>query len=83
MPFNPPGILLNPVVSVLKAPGGGVWVLSRDGAIYAFKAPDYDAPNRHPEYWGGRIAAKLVPSNGGQGYKVIDSLGSEYNYEPK
>lgn len=66
------------VVDVLKAPGGGVWQLLADGSVYAWECPDHGAPNRHPEYWADRKAARLEPLGGG--YVVIDSTGARYEY---
>ena len=78
-PMYDPPLVLAPVVASLPAPGGGAWVLTQEGAIYAFGAPDYDAPNRHPEYWAlGQKAARLEPFNGG--YTVVDTAGQRYNY---
>lgn len=66
------------VVDVLKAPGGGVWMLTDVGAIYAWECEDKGAPNRHPEYWAGRRAARLEPL--GDGYSVVASDGARYDY---
>jgi len=78
--YDPPFPIVGAVVAHLVAPGGGVWVLTDGGAIYAFGCPDYDAPNRHPEYWNipGQKAARLEPHEGG--YVVIDNAGRRYNY---
>lgn len=75
--YNPP-IIMPDIVASLKAPSGGVWLLGVHGEIYAFECPDWDAPNRHPEYWGNRTAARLESFNGG--YTVVDSAGNRYNY---
>jgi hypothetical protein len=67
------------VVDALKAPGGGVWVLTDIGAVYAFECDDIDAPNRHPEYWQPSYrAARLEPL--GEGYTVVRDNGSRYDY---
>lgn len=67
------------VVDALKAPDGGVWVLTDIGAIYAFECQDHGAPNRHPEYWQPSFrAARLQPL--GDGYTVVRSEGSLYDY---
>lgn len=78
-PMYDPPLVLAPVVASLGSPGGGTWVLTQDGAIYAFGCKDLDAPNRHPEYWTPtQKAARLEPFNGG--YTVIDTAGQRYNY---
>lgn len=76
--FDPP-LILAPVVGSLSAPGGGAWVLTQDGAVYAFGCPDHGAPNRHPEYWkAGQKAARIEAL--GNGYTVVDSTGARYDY---
>lgn len=75
--YNPPFAIAGKVVASLNAPGGGAWVLTDGGAIYAFGCPDHDAPNRH-DYWGGRTAAQLLAN--GNGYTVVASDGSQYAY---
>lgn len=77
--INPPVDVLK-IVAVLKAPSGGVWQLTEAGAIYAWECPDYGAPNRHPEYWVDRKAARLEPL--GQGYTVVAATGERYDYLP-
>lgn len=77
--FNPPVEIAGKVVAVLKAPGGGVWMLTEPGAVYAWECKDHDAPNRHPEYWQpGQRAARLEAL--GDGYRVVDSQGHFYEY---
>lgn len=80
-PMYDPPIIMPDIVASLKAPGGGVWLLGVHGEIYAFECPDYDAPNRHPEYWGNRTAARLESYDGG--YTVVASDGARYNYPPR
>lgn len=77
--YNPP-IIMPRIIASLGAPNGGVWLLGEHGEIYAFWAKDLDAPNRH-DYWNNRVAANLVPSANGYGYKVIATDGAEYNYD--
>jgi hypothetical protein len=69
--------IVGKVVAHLKAPGGGVWVLTEPGAIYAFDCDDKGAPSRH-DYWGDRKARRLEPL--GEGYSVIASDASHYDY---
>lgn len=78
--YDPPFRIAGAVVASLNAPAGGAWVLTEDGAIYAFGCPDLDAPNRHPEYWNipGQKAARLEEFHGG--YTVVDNVGRRYNY---
>lgn len=76
--YNPPIEISSPVVATLKASGGGLWMLCENGAIYAWECMDHGAPNRHPEYWVNRRAARLEPL--GAGYAVVDSTGSRYEY---
>jgi len=76
--INPPIEIAGRVVAVLKAPGGGVWMLTEPGAVYAWECPDRGAPNRHPEYWANRKAARLEPF--GDGYTVVASDGARYDY---
>jgi hypothetical protein len=77
--MNPPIEIAGRVVDVLKAPNGGVWMLTEPGAIYAWHCPDLGAPNRHPEYWPADArAARLEPL--GTGYTVVRSEGSRYDY---
>lgn len=78
--YHPPIPIESPVVATLKAPKGGLWMLCENGAIYAWECPDYGAPSRHPEYWASRRAARLEPL--GEGYVVISSEGSRYEYGP-
>lgn len=77
--FNPPIEIIGKVVATLKAPSGGVWMLTGTGHIYAWEgAPDKDMPARHPDYWGNRKAARLEPL--GAGYRVVASSGEFYEY---
>lgn len=75
--INPPVDILK-VVAVLKAPNGGVWQLTEAGAIYAWECADKGAPNRHPDYWGSRKAARLEPL--GEGYTVVASTAERYDF---
>lgn len=80
--YNPPIDIAGRVVATLKAPGGGMWMLTEPGAIYAWECDDYGAPNRHPEYWQpNQRGARLEPLTGG-GYRVVDSEGHFYEYRP-
>lgn len=72
--FNPPLDLVD-VVSSLKAPNGGVWVLQKDGAIFAFECEYKGGCNGKP-YFVGRQAAKLEAS--GDGYVIVASSGERY-----
>jgi hypothetical protein len=78
--YDPPFPIAGKVVASLPCVTGGAWVLTDGGAIYAFGCKDYDAPNRHPEYWNlpGQTAARLEPFNGG--YTVVDNGGRRYDY---
>ena len=76
--MSPPIEIAGKVVDVLKAPGGGVWMLTDVGAVYAWECPDKGAPNRHPEYWADRKAARLEPLEGG--YTVVAADGARYDY---
>lgn len=76
--MNPPIEISGKVVDVLKAPGGGVWMLTDIGAVYAWECKDRGAPNRHPEYWVDRKAARLEAL--GDGYAVISSENQRYEY---
>lgn len=76
--YNPPITVTGKVVATLPAPGGGVWMLTDIGAIYAWHCDDKGSPNRHPEYWDRRVAARLEPH--GTGYAVVDSDGNRYEY---
>lgn len=76
--YNPPIPIGAPVVATLPAPQGGVWMLTEDGAVYAWHCPDKGAPNRHPDYWGSRRAARLEPL--GEGFRVVASSGEFYDY---
>jgi hypothetical protein len=78
------------VVDAARSPNGGVWLLTDLGAIYAWECPDYDAPNRHPEYWQHHRAAAFKRDAGGNaapryagGYTVVATDGSEFDYGPK
>lgn len=76
--MNPPIEITGRVVDVLKAPNGGVWMATDVGAIYAWECEDKGAPNRHPDYWGSRRAARLEPL--GSGYVVVAATGERYEY---
>lgn len=75
--YDPPFQIPFDIVSSLKAPGGGVWVLTKDGRIYAFHAPDHGAPFGH-SYWIGRTARELTPN--GDGYTVVTTSNENYSY---
>jgi GH25 family lysozyme M1 (1,4-beta-N-acetylmuramidase) len=76
--YNPP-IVVEPVVDDLACPTGGAWTLAASGAVNAWGgAPYIDAPNRHPEYWGSRKAARLEAC--GNGYTVVAASGERYEY---
>lgn len=66
------------VVASLNAPGGGAWLVTRAGNIYAVNCPDLGMPAGQP-YWGTRQAASLEPRTDG-GYDVIDTAGERYSY---
>lgn len=65
------------IVSSLASPNGGVWYLGSKGGVFAINSPFYGAPAGQ-SYWGNRTALQIVPN--GNGYTVIDSTGSRYNY---
>ena len=75
--YDPPFQIPFDIVSSLRAPNGGVWVLTKDGRIYAFHAPDYGAPYGR-SYWVGRTARELVPN--GDGFTVVATSGESYSY---
>lgn len=71
-------------VSAIRSPNGGVWVLSRDGAVYAFGgAPYLDAYNTHPE-WGGNVREFVaIVANDRGGYDLLADDGALYSFGPK
>jgi hypothetical protein len=70
------------VVDDLAAPQGGVWVLSRDGGVFAFGgAPFLGSAHKIREDWGNRRAARLEHHPDG-GYTIVADTGQRYDFAP-
>lgn len=70
-------------VSAVRSHTGGVWVLARDGAVYAFGDAVYiDGYNAHPE-WGGAVREFIsIERNDAGGYDTIADDGAIYSFNP-
>lgn len=70
-------------VDACRSHNGGVWVLARDGAVYAFGGAAYlDAYNAHPE-WGGNVRTFLsIERNDAGGYDTLADDGALYSFKP-
>lgn len=80
-PMFEPYTIVGRVVGTLKAPNGGVWLLTETGHIYALEgAPDYDMPARHPDYWLPDMKTRRIEPLG-PGYRVVNQNGQFYDYE--
>jgi hypothetical protein len=81
--FNIPGN----VADVLAAPGGGAWILSTAGAIYAVHTepggptPPWQGGANGQPFFAGRTAATLTknPANA-NGYTITATSGETYNF---
>ncbi len=83
--YDPP---LPPTCASRKAPGGGVWLLSPQGAVGAIEgAPFAGAPFGKP-YFAGHTAARFATDDemtpaekaAGKLYVVLDTAGNHYAY---
>ena len=77
-PMYDPPLRLEPVVAELRAPEGGVWLLSERGSIYAFGGAPYKGDASDEQYFVERKAARLEPFNGG--YTIVSESNERYNY---
>ncbi len=77
--YDPPHVL-EPIVADLRAPQGGVWLLSGSGAVYAYGgAPFHGGANAKP-YFANRTAARLEPRQDANGYVIVATSGERYSY---
>jgi len=60
-----------------------VWVLGKDGGVFAFGgAPFFGAYTEHPE-WGGNVRTFLhIERNDAGGYDCVAVDGSLYSFKP-
>jgi hypothetical protein len=66
-------------VDALQDPQGGIWVLSRDGAVRAYRGARTLGEPKGKDYWAGREADHLEPTE--RGYDVIaKGSGERYGY---
>lgn len=89
--YSPP-LALNVVSSLKHPPSGGLWILDKSGAVFAFDGAPYGntggtstegAPNGQ-SYWGTRQAARIKPGPyGPDSYTVVANDGAEYSYTRK
>lgn len=89
--YSPP-LALNVVSSLKHAASGGLWILDRTGAVYAFDGAPYGnsggtgsegAPNGQ-SYWGAKTAARIKPGPyGPDSYTVVATTGEEFSYAKK
>jgi hypothetical protein len=78
--FNPP-LDLEPIVAECKAPNGGVWLLARSGAVYAFGGASYAGSPFGKSYFAGRKAASIESGHPvGKVYIITSSQGERYAY---
>jgi hypothetical protein len=83
--YNPP-IVMQPWVSSLDWPGGGVIGLAADGSVYAFGGAPFLGSAAGQAYFKGRKAAQIVYRATGvkpgrtNGYVIIDTANERYNY---
>jgi hypothetical protein len=63
-------------VDALADPRGGVWVLSKDGAVRAFRGARYLGATNGKDYWGDREAKALEPV--GDAYAIIATSNEKY-----
>lgn len=70
-------------VGGICAPGGGVWVLTRDGGVRAYNAPFHGSYPGLPEEWrqGERTFVDItVRDDGAEGYMLHGSDGALYRF---
>lgn len=79
MPDIFPPYQMEPIVSFLACPTGGVWQLAESGAVYAWGCEGRGGANGQP-YFAGRKAAKLVPGTDGHLYSIISTSNERYDY---
>ncbi len=58
--------------------GGGYWMATEDGSVYAFGDATGGSPLTHD--LGGNIATGLVSSPSGLGYWMVDTSVNIYTY---
>lgn len=73
--YSPP--LQLTVVASLTSPGGGAWLLTSNGAIYAFGNAGYHGACNGKSYFTGRTAKTLHPSADGR-YIIEATSGEKY-----
>lgn len=66
-------------VDALQDPQGGVWVLSADGTVRAYRGARHLGEPKGQDYWGDRVA-KHFEANDRQGYDVLSTNGQRYSY---
>jgi hypothetical protein len=81
---------LVPKVASCAAPGGGVWLLTSEGGVFAWDAPYYGALNydprfsdpANPPYEVLGSPARILPrgSSNSDGYRIVTTLGYSYDY---
>ena len=70
-----------PVCDWLDHPGGGVWLLTPEGAIYTTQGAPYLGGANGQSYFAGRTAARLYPDpESPGGYMIVDTAGECYRY---
>ena len=72
--------MAEPVDAITAGPGGGVWVLTKDGGVRAYDAPFYGSyPALPPEdRRGDRSFVEIRAA--GAGYTLVGSDGAEYTF---
>lgn len=76
--FNPPLTLPKPIASSAKDPiNGGSWLLTTDGAIYAFDGARYLGACNGKGYFVGRTARSLELTPDGR-YTIVATSGEKY-----
>ncbi len=70
-------------VDALCAPPGGVWVLTRDGGVRAYRAPFYGSyPGLPPEGRQGERTFVEIRPNARGGYDLISAGNETYSFFP-
>lgn len=79
-PMYDPALALEPIVADLACPTGGVWLLARSGAVYAFGGAPYQGAANGKAYFAGRVAARLelVLDDGVPKYRIVATSGETY-----
>lgn len=74
--------LLEPITTALPGPDGhGAWLGAVSGAIYDFGVPRVGAPNEHPEFFAGRLLARLLPrGDEAMGFVAHATSGETYAF---